>query len=800
MAPDESGRPTSAPPSGHAPDESDRRFRLLAERSHDVFYRMRLAPDPVLEYISPAATEITGYTPDELYADPTLWLRLVHPDDRSLVDPAELARQVADDLEAPVLLRWVRADGTIRLTEHRSVPILSENGTVLVTEGIARDVTARIEDEERVRASDARLQDLLSTIDLGALVLDADGRVEFINAFLLRLLGRSADEVVGRDWIDVAVPEPERSTLRAVFAAAIAAGVGAGQREDGIVTRQGDERRLLWTSAIQQDAAGRVVGLAAIAHDVTDVRRVETERARLAAAIEQSAEAVVITDGEARIQYVNQAFERISGYRAAEVIGSNPRFLKSGLHSTTFYDAMWAALSNGLPWTADLVNRRKDGSLYYLSSVISPIRDAEGSIEGFVDVGRDVGHERELESKAEGLARERALITETLRSLPPGRDVDTTAELFCRQVASLTDVAVAALIAFEADGRAVPLAYVARDPGPAELRRLSPERSRYLREHASAGPWVEEWSGEPDHPYAELMQRTGIEAVAYAPVHNEGAPIGVLLIASGQPEAVPRLSGQLGALVDFADLAGALLGPRFGEHREARRLRSEIEQVIADRAFGAVFQPIVDLEIGRTVGHEALTRFSDGVAPDHRFADAAAVGLGLELERATLETAIDAARGRLSPSRWLHLNVSPELVLAKTDLDSLLATARGRLVLEITEHAAVGDYGAFREAIAALGRPVQLAVDDAGAGFASLRHILELKPAFVKLDVSLVRGIDADPAKQAMVAGMRHFARTTGRRLIAEGIETDGEADALRQLNVRLGQGYLLGRPAPLPD
>jgi EAL domain-containing protein (putative c-di-GMP-specific phosphodiesterase class I) len=103
--------------------------------------------------------------------------------------------------------------------------------------------------------------------------------------------------------------------------------------------------------------------------------------------------------------------------------------------------------------------------------------------------------------------------------------------------------------------------------------------------------------------------------------------------------------------------------------------------------------------------------------------------------------------------------------------------------------------GAFRAAIAALERPVQLAVDDAGAGFASFRHILELDPAFVKLDRSLVQGIDGDPTKQALVAGMRHFARATHRRLIAEGVETDAEAAALAALDVRLAQGYLFGRP-----
>jgi EAL domain-containing protein (putative c-di-GMP-specific phosphodiesterase class I) len=89
-------------------------------------------------------------------------------------------------------------------------------------------------------------------------------------------------------------------------------------------------------------------------------------------------------------------------------------------------------------------------------------------------------------------------------------------------------------------------------------------------------------------------------------------------------------------------------------------------------------------------------------------------------------------------------------------------------------------------------------VDDAGASFASLRHILELDPAFVKLDISLIRGIDRDPAKQGLVAGMRHFARTTKCRIIAEGVESEAEAQTLTELDVRLVQGYLFGRPAPL--
>jgi EAL domain-containing protein (putative c-di-GMP-specific phosphodiesterase class I) len=127
-----------------------------------------------------------------------------------------------------------------------------------------------------------------------------------------------------------------------------------------------------------------------------------------------------------------------------------------------------------------------------------------------------------------------------------------------------------------------------------------------------------------------------------------------------------------------------------------------------------------------------------------------------------------------------------------------MAGSRRRIVLEVTEHAAIADYPEFRAAMANLGPKVDFAVDDTGTGFASLRHIIELRPAFVKLDRSLIAGIDSDDARQAMVVGLCHFAQVTGCRLIVEGIETDAELAVLRSLAIDLGQGYLLGRPVPV--
>jgi PAS domain S-box-containing protein len=693
-------------------------------------------------------------------------------------------------------------------TDRRRSSDESQGETVKGSRGHLRATTAgltslQMSAEERLATRlygplAAHERELLAEIRLGVVVLYLAGRVQFINDHLLATIGRTRDDVLSNDWIEISVAEPDRATARSVFRESMSTGILPERRDYGIVTRSGDERRLIWNSVFQRAPDGRVSGVVSIAHDVTEARRAESDRTLLAAAIEQSAESVVITDEQARITYVNSAFEQISGYTASEVIGQNPRILKSGVQSATFYDAMWAAIANGLPWVADMTNRRKDGELYHLTSVISPIRAANGAITGFVSVGRDVTRERELESRTELMTRERALITDTLGRLPTGGTLEASAELFCRQVASLTDVATTALIIFETDGAAIPVAYVAADSREVGLRPHNGPQSRHIREHANTGPWVEAWSGQRTHPYSESFRKAGVRAIAYAPVIYDGSVIAVLAVSSAEEDGMTQLSGQLAAIVDFANIAGALLGRRLGDGREARRHRAVTGGIIAAGAFTPVFQPIIDHIRGRLLGYEALTRFADGIAPDIHFADAAAVGLGLDLEVATLESALVTAAA-LPRGPFLHFNVSPALILERTQLRRLIGQTRSRIVLEITEHAAVGDYLEFRDAIDGISRPVLLAVDDAGAGFASFRHILELQPAFIKLDVSLVRGIDADPAKQALVAGMRHFARQTNRRLIAEGVETEAEAAALRELGVRLGQGFLFGRPEPLP-
>jgi EAL domain-containing protein (putative c-di-GMP-specific phosphodiesterase class I) len=197
------------------------------------------------------------------------------------------------------------------------------------------------------------------------------------------------------------------------------------------------------------------------------------------------------------------------------------------------------------------------------------------------------------------------------------------------------------------------------------------------------------------------------------------------------------------------------------------------------------------------VGYEALARFTSGTRPDAMLARALEVGLDAELELALIAAALEASAS-FGSSTWLSLNISPKVLLQAIEpLAALLHDQRRRIVLELTERAQIDDYPAVRGAIARLGPRVSLAVDDAGSGFASLRHVVELRPQYLKIDLSLVRHVDSDPTRRAMVGGLAHFAVGTQSVVIAEGIETAEELATLQGLGVPLGQGYLLGRPSP---
>lgn len=642
-------------------------------------------------------------------------------------------------------------------------------------------------------ATDGAWRDLFVQSPSIVLVLDADGgrileATEAAHAFY----GYPRRTLVGLRYAQID-PRPRDVVLGGLAGVALTAADGRWPR---VLHRLASGAVRTVDVVFRAVQMGERTVIVAVVDDVTAETRAQAERDRLVTAVEQAAESVVITDADARIEYVNPAFERVTGFTRAEVIGRNPRILKSGIQSQTFYDAMWAAISNGLPWVADMTNRRKDGTFYQEEAVITPIRDGSGVITGYVAVKRDVTRERALEVEGMAVARERAFILKTLQSLPTGLAPDVAGAAVCRQIVSMTGLTHAHLFLFGDDGRAQPIGLATADGRTDDPSPLPLARSLELRERAALGPWIEDWLARPGHPYNQLVDGLGVRAAAYVPVRVAGALVGILIVGAQAASATATLSAALPGLIDFADVASAILAPALAATGDSARARQRIAQVIEQVAFQTVFQPIVFMATSEVVGYEALTRFQDQTPPDVVFAEARRVGLEQELELATMRVARDAAGG-LPPSAFLSLNASPGLILAGGAVSELIGGIPRDVVVEVTEHESIADYAALRAALVGLRPDVRLAVDDAGAGVANFQHLVGLRPQYIKVDAGLVRGVDGDPSRQALIVALLHFAGATGAEVIAEGIETDAELAVLRRLGVGLGQGYLLARPAP---
>jgi two-component system, cell cycle sensor histidine kinase and response regulator CckA len=247
--------------------QSESRFRLLAENAQDVIYRIRIDPERQFEYVSPSVTSITGYTPEEHYRNPNLGDELVHPEDR--VKLIELFQDSAA-LARPLTLRWLHKDGRTIWTEQRIHPISDAAGKIIAIEGISRDITDRLANEEQ-----------------------------------LRLQG---------------------------------------------------------------------------------------------AALDAAANGIVITDHEGIIQWVNPAFANLTQYTPQEARGHNPRELvKSGQHQPVFYQEMWDTITQGNVWQGELINRRKDGSMYYEEQTITPLHNEAGQITHFVGIKQDITRRKQDE-------------------------------------------------------------------------------------------------------------------------------------------------------------------------------------------------------------------------------------------------------------------------------------------------------------------------------------------------------------------------------------------------------------------
>lgn len=305
-----------------------------------------------------------------------------------------------------------------------------------------------------------------------------------------------------------------------------------------------------------------------------------------------------------------------------------------------------------------------------------------------------------------------------------------------------------------------------------------------------------------DHPLAQTLPITAALPVGChmdVPLRlKDGTVYGSFCCLSRAADR--SLNGRdLGVLRAFADLAARQIERDLAQDGDRAAVIMRVQGAVDMGQPAILLQPVFRLDDGAPVGAEALARFPDARIrpPSDWFTEATMHGLGELLELAAVRAALAALAYVPSPA-YLGINVSPAVAVSPALRLLLEAAPPGRVMLEVTEHAEVQDYAALKRALSPLRGHVRVAVDDVGAGYAGLRHMLDLEPDVLKLDIGLTRNVDRDPARRALIAAMVRFAGDIGAQIVAEGVEREGERRALAGLGVGHAQGWLFSRALPL--
>jgi two-component system sensor histidine kinase/response regulator len=364
--------------------ESERKYRLMADNSSDwIFWHDE---NGHFQYVSDACRTISGHGPEAFQADDGLMTRLIHPEDRA----GYLAHHTHDgDDDTTLDFRILRQDGSIRWLSHRCRSIHDADGRYLGRTGSNRDITERKLSEEALSRERETMKLILDNAPIGIWLQDGTGKLSFVNRAFSQAMGISEAQFLAVSHYAELIPEPFRPQCLASDAKALVSPqVTVNEQQLPFVDGKVHDLRVI--KAVKRDAENRPVALVGLSIDITEERRQADELRKLSQAVEQSPTCIVITNLDAEIEYVNEAFLRATGYTRDEVLGLNPRVLHSGKTPRETYMSLWDDLEHGRVWKGEFHNRRKDGSEYTEFAIIAPIRQDDGRITHYVAVKEDI--------------------------------------------------------------------------------------------------------------------------------------------------------------------------------------------------------------------------------------------------------------------------------------------------------------------------------------------------------------------------------------------------------------------------
>ncbi len=382
--------------------ESEEKFRILAEQSPNMIF---INVKGKVVYANRACEEIIGYSREEFYSPDFDFISLISKDSIPIIQKNLRKHSQGIDVE-PYEYSLITKKGEIINAIIATKLINYEKHSAIL--GIVTDITARKKVEEALCESEQRYRQLFELLPYGGEVLDTKGYIINHSPSTERLLGYDSGEMKGKHITEF-LTKKSIQTFKELFPKLLSG--NSAQSEINMVKKNGTELTILRAAQPILNNENKVDSILALSVDITERKQAEKEISRLATLVEQSVESLAITDTDGTLQYVNPAFEKVTGYKRKELIGNNPRILKSGQHSKQFYEDMWTTITAGRKWEGIIINKRKNGNLYYEKAIIFPIKDKSGNIINYASIMRDITLERKLENQLQQIQKMEAIGT-----------------------------------------------------------------------------------------------------------------------------------------------------------------------------------------------------------------------------------------------------------------------------------------------------------------------------------------------------------------------------------------------------
>lgn len=691
-------------------------------------------------------------------------------------------------------------------------------------DSLRMEIGERCRAEEKLRQSEASYRSLVAAMAEGVVFCDASGAITTINPAAERTLAAAGirPEQIGTPWYASPFISEDGSALRTDdHPAAVTLRTGAPQYDVTMGLSKPDGT-ILWISVNSQPLIrdGEAVPYAAVTtfRDITERVRMMSSLRQLSAAVEQSPVAVLITDTDGAIEYVNPAFCANSLYTAGDVLGKNPHILRDDALGADEYRGLWRSIKHGTSWHGFFHNMRKDNTRYWEEATIAPIRDAKGTITKFVGIQQDITARKEAEDKVQFLAHHDALTG--LPNRPLARD---RMEMTMR-VAERLGTKVA-LLFLDLDGFKHINDSLGHYVGDALLSAVAERLQNVVRRTDTvARQGGDEFlliiANIPDAEAAAAVSMATLErlAVPFTINDNEISVAGSIGIAlyPNDGRDWDTLLKKADAAMYSAKEAGRGTYRFFTEQMNAEaneymQLHGKLRRALERDEFVLYYQPQLDLKTNGVIGVEALIRWNNpdlGLVQPGRFISIAEnSGLIVPIGAWALNQACrQAAAWRKAGLPDLTMAVNLSAVQFRSG--DLLASVRkalsdavlppSLLELELTESILIKDTTKVLSMVHELkAMGIKLSIDDFGTGYSSLSYLKRFNADKVKIDQSFVRDVVIDPNSRAIIDSVIGIARALNIETIGEGVESAKVLDALRQQNCDQAQGFFFAKPMP---